>query len=322
MNSTHSSDADDTSPQKGIEHRKQNHRERILAVCRFLAFAAAMALILVAINAVLRMIPSTARLLEEAQTGTLSAPLLVVLDGTGFLALLLLSGLVAMIQRESLSAYGLPPREAFQKRFWQGLAWGFSLAFLDIGVTHLLNGFSFGTLALSPKYIVGYGLSWGVGFVIVGLFEEYLYRGYALCALKTGLGFWPASLVLSVLFGGLHLMNPGETVIGALDVIIYSLFACFTLRRTGSLWFAVGLHSGWDFSLTFVYSVPASGVRAAGHLLQSSLHGPTWLTGGSAGPEGSAIGLVVLAAAVCVFRIRCIGLGLDRVQRESVRAGH
>jgi membrane protease YdiL (CAAX protease family) len=165
----------------------------------------------------------------------------------------------------------------------------------------MLGGFSFGTLALSARDIVIYGLAWSMAFVMVGLFEEFLYRGYALYTLGIGLGFWPASILLSALFAGLHLMNAGESIIGALDVMIYSLFACLTLRRTGTLWFAVGLHAAWDFSLTFIYSVPGSGMQATGHLLRSSLQGPTWLTGGSAGPEGSAVGLAVLLVSFCLF---------------------
>jgi hypothetical protein len=36
---------------------------------------------------------------------------------------------------------------------------------------------------------------------------------------------------------------------------------------------------------------------AQGHLLNSSFHGPLWLTGGSIGPEGSALAFVVMAIA-------------------------
>jgi len=96
------------------------------------------------------------------------------------------------------------------------------------------------------------------------LFEEFLFRSYLLHSLATGVGFWPPAVLLSAIFGGLHLTNAGEGIAGALDVMLYSLFACFTLSRTGNLWFAVGLHLAWDFSLTFLYSVPGSGMHAKG----------------------------------------------------------
>ena len=108
---------------------------------------------------------------------------------------------------------------------------------------------------------------------------------------------------MPVLFGGLHLLSPGETFVGALDVVSYALLACFTLQRTGNLWFAVGLHAAWDFSLTVLYSVPSSGMHAKGALLRSTLSGPAWLTGGADGPEGSVLGLAVLFGSFLFFRV-------------------
>jgi CAAX protease family protein len=66
------------------------------------------------------------------------------------------------------------------------------------------------------------------------------------------------------------------------------------VRRTGSLWFAVGMHAAFDFGETFFYSVPDSGMVLPGHLSDATLHGPTWLTGGSVGPEASVFDFVLL----------------------------
>jgi membrane protease YdiL (CAAX protease family) len=186
----------------------------------------------------------------------------------------------------------------------QGAFLGFGLAFADIVLTRLLGGYSFGSLALAPFDILRFGFLWGCGFLLVGLFEEYLFRGYGLHVLSRAIGFWPAASLLAALFAALHLHNPGEDIYGAIDVAIYALFASLTLLRTGSLWFAVGLHAAWDFSLTFLYGVPGSGVSARNVLLHSALHGPNWMTGGSAGPEGSAIGIGVLLVALLIYAWR------------------
>ena len=79
------------------------------------------------------------------------------------------------------------------------------------------------------------------------------------------------------------------------------MIAFASFLRTGTLWLAVGLHAAWDFSLTFLYAVPGSGVSAHNVLLHSNLHGPRWLTGGSIGPEGSAIGIGVLLIAFALY---------------------
>ena len=276
-------------------------RERLFAILKFFLFAVAVSFFLIGLKAALSKIPTTASLLRQAEAGTGTASLILIIDGIGLIAVVGFCSIASKIERRPFGAFGLPPRDAFRKRFMQGLLWGMILAFLDVGCTYLLGGFSFGTLALAPGKIVGYAVIWALAFLMVGLFEEFLYRGYALYNLAIGVGFWPAAILLSALFGSLHLMNAGEGIIGALDVMLYGLFACFTLRRTGNLWFPVGLHAAWDFSLTFLYSVPGSGMQAKGQLLHAVLHGPTWLTGGSAGPEGSAIGLAVLVLSFPLF---------------------
>jgi len=64
--------------------------------------------------------------------------------------------------------------------------------------------------------------------------------------------------------------------------MLTGLFWCLTLRATGNLWFAVGMHASFDFGETFLYSVPDSGMVFPGHLSNATLAGPRWLTGGSA----------------------------------------
>jgi membrane protease YdiL (CAAX protease family) len=110
-------------------------------------------------------------------------------------------------------------------------------------------------------------------------------------------------LVLSLLFAAGHIPNAGETRIGLLTVVLYGLLFCLFLRRTGNLWLAVGFHAGWDWGQTFFYGVPDSGVAPTHNLFNSVLAGPTWLTGGSAGPEASIFTLItLLVAAVLVSR--------------------
>jgi len=275
--------------------------KQLRAGWRFLAFAIVMASLLFALQAGIAKTPATRTLLQQAQSGTLSAPFVLIGDGLALLLLLLVSGFAAKVEKRSFAVFGLPWQTAFRSRFWQGALWGISLAAVDIGATYLFGGYSFGTLALSPSEILLYGLGWAAAFTLAGIYEEFLFRGYALFTLSDGIGFWPAAVLLSAIFGALHLTNAGEGLIGALNVFLYALFACFTLQRTGNLWFAIGAHATWDYSQTFIYSVPDSGMRASGQLLHSSLHGLTWLTGGTVGPEGSAIGIVALLLSFVAF---------------------
>lgn len=238
----------------------------------------------------------------SSRAGVASSPIpTLVSEAMVFLAMLLAARVMAGIEGRSLADYGLPVAGAFRKRFWQGALWGFVALTALLLATFLARGFSFGSLALSGSDAARYAVLWALAFLTVGFLEEFMMRGYALYTLATGMGFWPAAVLLSALFGSMHLFNAGENFAGALAAGLIGLFFCLTVRRTGDLWFAVGLHAAWDYSESFLYSVPDSGVVATGHLLNSSFHGPRWLTGGRVGPEGSALVFVVIAAMFVVF---------------------
>jgi len=136
---------------------------------------------------------------------------------------------------------------------------------------------------------------WAIFFVFVGLFEEFLFRGYTQYTLAESISFWPAAIILSLLFGRVHLNNQGENWVGVAGVVIIGLVFAFALRRTGNLWLVVGWHASFDFGETFLYSVPNSGLLLEGHLSNASLHGPEWKTGGTVGPEGSVFSFLTMS---------------------------
>jgi uncharacterized protein len=210
--------------------------------------------------------------------------------------------IMARIERRKFSEYGLPPRGAFQNNFWVGTSWGFLAISGSLFGIFLLHGFHLQGLAIHGGTIVSALAAWTAAFILVGLAEEFAFRGYLQYTLTTGIGFWPAAILLSLLFGLAHAGNPGESHFGLVSVVLFGLLFCLFLRRTGNLWWAVGFHAGWDWGQTFFYGVPDSGVVPYHSLLSSSFSGAAWLTGGTVGPEASvftpiALGIVALAFA-------------------------
>lgn len=222
-------------------------------------------------------------------------------EAGGVVAVMLPAIILGGYEKRSIGDYGLPARQAFGKLFWAGLLWGIAALSVLMLAMRGVHAFYFGHLALHGVRIFKFASFYAALFVLVGFFEEFSFRGYPQFTLTTGMGFWPSAFALSALFGGLHLNNPGEAWVGALCAGLIGLFFCFTLSRTGSLWFAVGMHASWDWGESFLYSVPDSGGMSPGHLLNSSFHGPRWLTGGSVGPEGSVLVFVVIAVVWVVF---------------------
>ncbi len=202
--------------------------------------------------------------------------------------------IMARIENRSPGVYGLPLKGAFGKLFWQGCLIGLIEVSALIGLIALFGGYAFGDVALHGKEVLRWALLWAALFVFVGLFEEFLFRGYTQYTLAESIGFWPAAVVLSLLFGRVHLNNPGESPAGVAGVVMIGMIFAFALRRTGNLWLVVGWHASFDFGETFLYSVPNSGIVFEGRLSNASLHGANWLTGGSAGPEGSIFSFLTM----------------------------
>ena len=241
------------------------------------------------------------QLFPQARGGNPSLRMLLLWECGAFLVSIVPALALSRYEKRPFDDYGLPHKEAFGRNFWVGALWGFVAISCLLLVLRLVRVFYFGGLVMHGFPAFKFAVFWAVMFIVVGLFEEFVSRGYTQFTLAQGMGFWPAAVLLSLVFGALHLGNKGEAWMGAVGAAAIALFFCLTLRRTGSLWFAVGMHAAWDWGETFLYSVPDSGMIAPGHLMHPSLQGSRWLTGGSVGPEGSVLILVLIAVMWVVF---------------------
>jgi membrane protease YdiL (CAAX protease family) len=211
--------------------------------------------------------------------------------------------IVSRIEKRPLSDYGMSFRQAFGVRFWEGSVWGFVMLSAILLILRVSGHFQIDSVALAGAAIFRWALAWGVTFLAVSWNEEFVFRGYWLFSMSRRMRFWPAAFFLSAVFGAAHLGNHGENVLGILQVVATGLLFCLMIRRTGNLWFAVGFHAAWDWAETFFYGTPDSGLFGVGRFLNTSVRGPNWLTGGSAGPEGSVFAILILL--FCALLIHC-----------------
>jgi membrane protease YdiL (CAAX protease family) len=251
---------------------------------------------------------------------------MVIGELIAFIIIVIASVVMAKIEKEKWGHYGLPLRRAFGRDFWFGCLWGFSALAAILGILHLAGAYYIDGVALAGGPALKYALLWGAMFLLVGFFEEFLVRGYLLYTLASGIWFWPAAVITSFIFFAGHIKNQGENWYGLADVFVIGMFLCFTLWRTGDLWFAVGLHFTWDWGQSYFFSVPDSGLVVPGHLLKMHMSGPSWLSGGSAGPEGSAVNLVADVLFFFIFalfyrRRKWLGLPDRRRKREAELRG-
>jgi membrane protease YdiL (CAAX protease family) len=147
---------------------------------------------------------------------------------------------------------------------------------------------------LSAAGIAWYGLIWLALTLLIAFTEELTFRGYVLqTPLRSG-QFWGAAFVTSLIFGGLHFSNNGEGLIGVADAGLAGFIMAMAIRGTGTLWWAIGFHGGWDYAESFLFGTADSGQRAVGALLHATPQGAAWVSGGATGPEGSVFGLGML----------------------------
>jgi len=152
--------------------------------------------------------------------------------------------------------------------------------------------------------------------------EEVVLRGIVFRISEERLGTWVALAISVVLFALLHLASPNATVTSTVVVGIEGgvlLSAAYVLTRR--LWLPIGIHFGWDFSEDAIFGV---GTGAKG-LVEGDLSGPAWLSGGSAGIEGSFVALVLCAGVGAYLLVRAarqgnlLAPGWKRERQRAVR---
>jgi len=201
----------------------------------------------------------------------------------------------------------------------------------------LLVGFSIPGLMMGAIYLIEWGAGWlsfegyawqfeplsevmieffimlGV-FVVVSWQEELLSRGYWFQNLSEGLNPVWGVAISSILFALLHLVNPHMSVSAGLGLFAAGIFLAYARVRSGQLWLAMGLHTGWNFFEGTVFGFSVSGLENLSPLIVQSVAGPELFTGGAFGPEAG----LVLLPALLVGAVLVYGYTKNRTRNELV----
>jgi uncharacterized protein len=176
-----------------------------------------------------------------------------------------------------------------------------------VGLGALLFSLTIGVLAALSVYQVTGNNGWLAmlavvpGCILAAVLEEVVMRGVVFRILEQSLGSWLALALSAAIFGALHLLNHGATLLNAVAVMLEAgilLGAAYMLTRR--LWLCMGIHFAWNFTQGGIFSAAVSGGTMRG-LLQAKLVGAQWLTGGAFGVEASAVAVVVCFSAAVLL---------------------
>ncbi|MGA3088678.1 MAG: CPBP family intramembrane glutamic endopeptidase [Terriglobales bacterium] len=203
---------------------------------------------------------------------------------------LLCTGAFALYERRRIDSYGLPLTRAFRWQTFEGVAAGVLMAgAVALGMI-TLGGMQIQGLAGSGRGLVLSALAWLVANVCVGIAEEFWFRSYFQQTLWKSIGFWPASIVIALIFAAEHyFFKTGENVWDVITLVSLSLLMSYSILRTGTLWFAVGFHFAFDYMQLFIIGTPNGSQVPVGRLFEVRFLGPAWLTGGVLGTEASVL---------------------------------
>lgn len=223
------------------------------------------------------------------------------------------------------AARGLDKRTWLNFGIWVDKKW----------ISECLTGFTVAAAAMGFIFAIEYAAGWltvtGFGWqqtlnqpyiwtflsylllmILVGFWEELVFRGYQMINLSEGLNLSFISrrqaavlalILTSALFGLLHLRNPNADWLSTFNIAVAGFMLGFPFLITGRLSYSMGLHTGWNFFQGGVFGFAVSGLRNNTSLIQINQTGPPLFTGGVFGPEAGLLGLLGIIAIISFFVI-------------------
>ena len=142
-------------------------------------------------------------------------------------------------------------------------------------------------------------------FLVVAIGEEVMFRGVLFRWIDQKFGFAVALIVSALVFGLVHISNPGATWWSSIAIAIEAgLLLGAAYKYSGTLWLPIGIHWAWNFSQGNIFGFEVSGADAGATWIIPYVDGPDILTGGDFGAEASIIAVVLGAALAAWFIIR------------------
>jgi uncharacterized protein len=218
-------------------------------------------------------------------------------------AVLLLFLWIKVVEKRPFRSIGLRGDRLFIK-YIKGMAWGLLLVSV-FPVAMLVTGYGKFELQKFDSHLIWIIVLMFLASIVRGAAEEFIVRGWIFPLISVRTRTWIGLLTSSLLFGAIHLLNPGITVLSFLDVVIYAVFAALYVLKEGDIWGISGFHAIWNWAELCVFGFAMSGKTLTGYsMFKPTLTGHEMLNGGEFGLEGSIITVLVLLVASSILMLK------------------
>lgn len=221
-----------------------------------------------------------------------------------------------LIQKRRLRTLGFYKKNA-GREYLMGLATGFIAFSAAVLLGIITGGFEFN--GLSPDFSIGIFLLFAAGFMIQGMAEEVLCRGYFLVSMSRRYPVVAGIMMNSLFFAVLHLFNSGITVLAFINLTLFGVFASVYFLKRGNIWGVGAFHSMWNLVQGNFYGIKVSGMEITCSVFSvTAVEGKDLLNGGAFGLEGSIwVTVVLLAATVIVYTRPTVDTGTQYIAAEE-----
>lgn len=201
-----------------------------------------------------------------------------------------------LIQKRKLRTLGFV-RAGMWKEYGLGLLVGFLFFSVCVALGLLTGGITFA--GVSPEFSMVIFVGYLLGYMVQGMAEEVLCRGYFLSSYARRYPVYAAVLANALFFASLHLLNAGITVLAFINLTLFGVFASLYFIRRGNIWGIGAFHSVWNLVQGNFYGIQVSGMPVGNTLFRMNpVEGKELLSGGAFGMEGSLICTVVYLAGI------------------------
>ena len=184
-------------------------------------------------------------------------------------------------------------KSGWWRHYLKGFGVGLAMCSVALLLALAMGGMGVSEVATRPNMTLW--LLTLAGFMVQGMSEEVMLRGYLTVSLANRMPVWLSVAITSLLFAFMHGGNAGLTPLSLVNLVLFGIFAAVFMLRYDNIWGIGALHSAWNFCQGNIFGVAVSGSNAGDTLLSFSVleDAPRWISGGEFGLEGSIVTTVV-----------------------------